>query len=179
MFQFPCLESGDNNKTNFLWWLWAFNDLNIQNSAWPVCWLLINTHWCQNRQVHFLSLFSLLEGSPLPLHLLGFCILQKSMLLRASDTSFILPLSFCLVCCQFSVHAWRIVWSSLWAPWNWPVPCLSLYFPSCQVLHGLKDPVKVVLHKCLLIDKLTNMHPLLPLPGEENFPHYFRFLKRK
>lgn len=107
-------------------------------------------------------LFSLLEGPPLPLHLLGFCILPNNMLLGASDTFFILPLIFCLVCCHFSVHDWGIVWNSLWAPWNWPVPCLSLYFPSCQVLHGPKGLVKVALHKCLLIDKLTNMQPPPP-----------------
>lgn len=125
-------------------------------------------------------LFSLLEGSLLPLHLLGFCILQHSRLLGASDTFFIFPLTFSLVCCHFSVHACSTVWSRLWAPWNcWPVLCLSLYFPSYQVLHGSKGLVKVVLHKCLLIDKLTNIHRLPSCQEEENFPHSFKFLKRK
>lgn len=123
------------------------------------------------------TLFSLLEGSPLPLHLLGFCILQNSRLLGASDTFFILLLTSFLVCCHFSVRACSIVWSRLWAPWNWPVPCLSLYFPSCQVLHGPKGLVKVVLHKCLLIDKLTNMHPPPPARKKRIFHILLNSLK--
>lgn len=105
-------------------------------------------------------LFSLLEGSLFLLSPpLGILHPPKQQASWSFWTFFILPLTFSLVCCHFSVRACRIDWNRLWAPWNWPVPCLSLYFPSCQVLHGLKGLVKVVLHKCLLIDRLTNMHP--------------------
>lgn len=55
VFPFLHLESGDNNKTNSVWLLWALNDLHFWNGAWPVCLLRINTHWHRNRPGSFLA----------------------------------------------------------------------------------------------------------------------------